>query len=249
MSKYVHAFALFVLLFQFYLSAQTVKFVNATIVNENQGQVNIVVSGETNSSLTRVLDEVNVFRDQQTFQLLFFARSDSGIGMPVIMPFDKTVFVDSLNEGTYYIRCFALNDNLIDSTIFFSPDSSTFFFPYNEVIPPDSLFILADTTFTVYYKKTAITEQIAAPNNFAIQAFPNPFNARLTFEFTLPAQDFVRLRVFDLSGKELSTLVSQPVSVGRHSFVWEASNYSSGLYFYKIEIGSEVHIGRVTLLK
>jgi hypothetical protein len=196
-----------------------------------------------------MLDEVNVFRDERLFQLLFFAQTDSGVGLPVFTPFEKLVNVDSLEEGTYDVRCFALNANLIDSTVFFSPDSATFFFPYNDVIPPDSLFILADTTFSVHYTKTTIATTPKAPDNFQISTFPNPFNARTTFTFSLPSQEFVRLQVYDIQGKRVSTLVSSPLAQGRHSVSWNAENFPSGIYFYQIDIGSYSHVGRVSLLK
>ena len=231
------------------LPAQTVQFANAIMRNAGDNQGLIVVSGETNSSLTQVLDEVNVFRDARLFQLLFFVHTDSGVGLPVFTPFEKRVDVDSLEEGTYNIRCFALNANLIDSTVFFSPDSATFFFPYNDVIPPDSLFVLADTTFSVHYTKTAIATTPKTPDNFHISTFPNPFNARTTFRFSLPSQEFVRLHIFDIRGKMISTLLTSQLGGGDHSVTWNADNFPSGIYFYQINIGSHSHVGRVSLLK
>lgn len=230
-------------------TAQSVKFTDAQIWNSDEQTANIKISGETSSSLVQILDEVNVFRDQNGFQLLFFAHSMSGIGLPVITPFEKNVDVDSLDDGVYTVRCFALNSDLIDSTVFFSPDSSIFYFPYNDTIPPDSLFILADTTFTVHYTKTAVDGNPTRPQDFDIVNFPNPFNAHTTFSFTVPQQNVVRLHLFDIQGRLVSTLLAEPLPQGRHTVNWDATNFSSGLYFYQLDIGGQSHLGRVALIK
>jgi len=79
-----------------------------------------------------------------------------------------------------------------------------------------------------------LTENL--PSEFVLyQNYPNPFNPSITFEFALPKSEFVTLKVFNIRGQELARLVSEKLNSGRHKFTWNAENYSSGIYFYKLK--------------
>ncbi|MBK8549524.1 MAG: T9SS type A sorting domain-containing protein [Ignavibacteria bacterium] len=56
--------------------------------------------------------------------------------------------------------------------------------------------------------------------------------------FSLPEKSFVTLRVYDILGREIAVLLNNELNTGNHSINWDASNYPSGVYFYKIEAGS-----------
>ena len=226
-----------------------VRFEQAVITHAGESDAVITVSGETSSSLVKLLNEVNVFRDHNGFQLLFFATIDSGIGLPVIEPFNRKISVDSLDDGAYSIRCFALNANMIDSTFFFSPDSSTFILPGDSSSLPDSLFILADTTFIVTYTRTVVTKQSKAPGIFDVQAYPNPFNAQTTLKFSVPSHAFVRLGIYDIRGRKVATLTSETLAAGDYAYTWDASDLPSGIYFYELWIGDKSNRGRISLLR
>jgi hypothetical protein len=76
------------------------------------------------------------------------------------------------------------------------------------------------------------------PNSFRLfQNYPNPFNPTTTIEFALPKTSFTTLKIFDLLGRELSTIVAQELKAGHYSRIWNASNYSSGVYFYTLRSG------------
>lgn len=227
-----------------------VNFDNAAIQEDGKNQAKIIISGTTSSTRVKVLDEINVFRDHTTFQLLFFAQMDQHVGLPVLTPFEKEIQVEELAYGTFTIRCFALNSTLLDSTFFFSPDSSAFLFPTDSLEQPDSLFILADTTFIVDY--SAQTVVAASPVDKAVAhlvTFPNPFNAQTTFQFYIPATQFVTLNIYDTLGKNVTSMVSRELNQGMYSFTWDADAYSSGIYFYKLCCGEMSRIGRISLLK
>jgi len=81
------------------------------------------------------------------------------------------------------------------------------------------------------------------------QNYPNPFNPSTTISFTLPSRSFVTLKVFDLIGREVATIVSEEMSEGTYSRQWNASAFASGVYFYRLQAGSFVQTRKLVLLK
>lgn len=91
---------------------------------------------------------------------------------------------------------------------------------------------------------------IGTPTEFALsQNFPNPFNPETKINFQIPASGFVSLKVFDNSGKEVATLVSQTMDAGFHTASFNAASLSSGVYFYKIETQGFVKVMKMALVK
>jgi hypothetical protein len=85
---------------------------------------------------------------------------------------------------------------------------------------------------------TGIGEHIAStlPGEFRLeQNFPNPFNPSTNILFTLPKRSFVRLKVFDVLGREVASLVEGERDQGRHSVEFRGQNMVSGVYFYRME--------------
>jgi hypothetical protein len=73
------------------------------------------------------------------------------------------------------------------------------------------------------------------PEGYSLeQNYPNPFNPSTSIRFTLPANDFVNITIFDVTGKEISVLVNENRSAGSYSVDWDALNYPSGVYFYRM---------------
>ncbi|RPI03447.1 MAG: T9SS C-terminal target domain-containing protein [Calditrichaeota bacterium] len=68
-----------------------------------------------------------------------------------------------------------------------------------------------------------------------LQNYPNPFNSRTFISFSLPAESYVTLKVFDMMGREVATLVNEKLATGSYTRKWDASNVSSGVYFYRFK--------------
>ena len=81
------------------------------------------------------------------------------------------------------------------------------------------------------------------------QNYPNPFNAQTTIEYGLKEECFVTVEVYDLLGRDVSTLVHENQQAGLYRIIWDGSNCSSGMYFYKIQAGDFVETRKMILLK
>jgi len=90
----------------------------------------------------------------------------------------------------------------------------------------------------------------AAPDNFILhQNFPNPFNPATTIRFSLPQKGYVTLKVFNMLGKMVATLVQGELLKGGHSVVFDAQTLTSGIYFYKLTTNKFTQIRKALLMK
>jgi hypothetical protein len=88
------------------------------------------------------------------------------------------------------------------------------------------------------------------PSQFVLtQNYPNPFNPTTTIEFSLPKTGNVTLKVFDVLGREVATLVDENLPVGVHKAEWNAGGLASGMYFYRLQAGEFVRTKALMLLK
>ncbi len=83
----------------------------------------------------------------------------------------------------------------------------------------------------------------------SVSNYPNPFNAATTINFTNPSDGVVKLDIYNLLGRKISTLINRTLSAGEHSITWNGADYSSGIYYYKLTVGNNVYTKRMTLLK
>jgi photosystem II stability/assembly factor-like uncharacterized protein len=91
---------------------------------------------------------------------------------------------------------------------------------------------------------------IGLPVQFRLgQNYPNPFNPTTMISFDLPAKSYVSLKVFDISGREISNLISEDLPAGRHSRQWNAADYASGIYIYRLQAGKYMETKKLILLK
>ncbi|MBE0572402.1 MAG: T9SS type A sorting domain-containing protein [Ignavibacteriaceae bacterium] len=81
------------------------------------------------------------------------------------------------------------------------------------------------------------------------QNYPNPFNPITKISYSLPVSDQVTLKIFDTLGKEVAILLNEHKEAGIYTIEFDASNLASGIYFYRIQIGSYTSIRKLALLK
>ena len=81
------------------------------------------------------------------------------------------------------------------------------------------------------------------------QNYPNPFNPSTTIEFALPKSAFVTLKVHNLLGEEVATLISGKREAGLHQLNWDARGLVSGVYLYRLEAGNYVQSRKLILMR
>ena len=114
--------------------------------------------------------------------------------------------------------------------------------------PSDHLGVM-----TIFTKNTTARTQdtdVKAPAQFELsQNYPNPFNPATIIQFILPHRSFVTLKVYDLLGREIASLLSEEKREGRHQVSFDASSVAGGLYIYKITAESYTDSKRMLLIK
>jgi photosystem II stability/assembly factor-like uncharacterized protein len=88
------------------------------------------------------------------------------------------------------------------------------------------------------------------PSEFKLlQNYPNPFNPSTTFRYSIPTQSKVMIKVYDILGKEIETLVNEEKPVGTYEITWYADQLPSGVYFYQLIAGEYIQTKKMLLLK
>jgi len=90
----------------------------------------------------------------------------------------------------------------------------------------------------------------ALPKSFGLfQNYPNPFNPTTTIEYALPHAGYVTLRVYNVLGEEIATLMYGEQTAGTYTATWDASDMPSGVYFYRLTAGEYVHTRKMVLMR
>lgn len=112
--------------------------------------------------------------------------------------------------------------------------------------------IYAGGSFSSDYGIIGIAELTrTAPNDYSglSNSYPNPFNPSTTISYRVAKESIVKISVFDVLGREVSTLVNEKKSEGEYSVVFNASNLNSGIYFYRIETDYASETQKIVLIK
>jgi len=89
-----------------------------------------------------------------------------------------------------------------------------------------------------------------SPKEFALlQNYPNPFNPLTVIRYQLPVSGHVRLTMYDVLGREVVSLVNESKAPGTYDISWDASNYPSGVYFYRLRAGKFSDVKKLILIK
>ena len=107
--------------------------------------------------------------------------------------------------------------------------------------------LYGDTTRVV---TTVDNRKQGLPKKFELlQNYPNPFNPKTTIEFSLPERELIRLAVFDVLGKEVTTLAQGVKEAGKYTIRFDASALQSGVYFYRLTAGGYTELKKMLVLK
>jgi len=112
----------------------------------------------------------------------------------------------------------------------------------------DSGIVLKTFTGGVMTSINSTTNEIPG-NYFLSQNYPNPFNPLTQIKYDLPNYNFVTIKIYDVLGKELLSLVNEFKQAGSYSVTFDATNYTSGVYYYKIKTVSFVQVKKMVLIR
>ena len=118
----------------------------------------------------------------------------------------------------------------------------------------NAVLTLKDYTFAVSEAKVAEAstgvKQDEVPAVFSLsQNYPNPFNASTTIRYSIPKDEKVKIKVYDVLGREVKTLVDREMEAGEHRTTFKAEGLASGVYIYRIEAGGEQAVKKMLLVK
>jgi hypothetical protein len=119
------------------------------------------------------------------------------------------------------------------------------------VLIPDSTHAYPFNKFTFDIENpTSISEKSNLPTEFTLkQNYPNPFNPSTIIRYTVPQFSKVVIKIFDVLGNEIETLVNDEKPMGTYELTWYVKGLSSGVYFYRIQAGDFVETKKMILLK
>jgi hypothetical protein len=109
-----------------------------------------------------------------------------------------------------------------------------------------------DPSLRLQYDITVDVEDIhpEVPTNFTLhQNYPNPFNPSTKIKYQIAEHSFVSLKVYDVLGSEVAKIVNEEKPAGIYEVEWNASGFSSGIYFYQLKTGNFVETKKMLLLK
>ena len=183
------------------------------------------------------------------------AESDPHFGGYVIYRSDSNV----LDYRTVYKKIFDCNkSNVVNSFDDITAMHGIGYYYYiqsKDDGTQDSTTLYSSMFWTVTNLPASLTTGVSEndrdiPKIFKLnQNYPNPFNPNTTFSFDLPSKSNVTLRILDILGREVTTVVSATLPAGHHSRQWNAEQFSSGIYFYRIQAGSYCVTKKLILLK
>jgi photosystem II stability/assembly factor-like uncharacterized protein len=102
-----------------------------------------------------------------------------------------------------------------------------------------------------YVRVTSVNEpaQLIKPETFSLSNYPNPFNPSTNISYSIPKNSFVTIKIYDISGKELSTLVNEFKNAGTYTFHYYNTSLPSGIYLYKITAGNFTETKKMILIR
>jgi hypothetical protein len=132
-----------------------------------------------------------------------------------------------------------------------STENQNYSFIHQNPSEGKSYYRLKQIDYDGKYTYSNIAEvDFVLPIQFSLeQNYPNPFNPVTSIKYAIRSKQFVQLKIFDVIGNEVATLVNDEKPAGNYEIAFDASNLSSGVYFYKIASGNFIETKKMVLLK
>src|SRR5574338_740968 len=130
-------------------------------------------------------------------------------------------------------------------------EPQTYFYKDEDLSAGKYQYRLKQIDFDGTFEYSNIVEaDIFPPAKFSLeQNYPNPFNPSTIIQYSIPGKQFVQMKVFDVLGNEIATLINVEKSAGNHEIGFNATKLSSGIYYYQLKAGDFVQTRKMVLLK
>jgi len=163
--------------------------------------------------------------------------------------------------------CFTMGDDyrghgdilpgeIVDGQQYFSVNVDTscleggsLYLPLSIEVESDGYVFWTDT-FSIDILSDIVDEESTLPKKFALdQNYPNPFNPTTLINYQLPITNYVEISIYNLLGQRVASLVNEQQRAGSYQVEWDASNFSSGIYYYQIKAGEFQAVRKMILLR
>jgi hypothetical protein len=152
--------------------------------------------------------------------------------------------------GNLFVNSIAPGEIIIHPSQFYVKVDTNFSgdFTFNFEITKDGWLYWEDTYPDII--SSYVYNELDLPVNYSLyQNYPNPFNPSTTIKYGIPERSFVELRIYDILGKEVKLLVNEEQDAGYYELNFNASDLSSGVYFYQLKAGSVFKTKKMILMK
>jgi len=191
------------------------------------------------------------------WKYIFNDEESDDFWQPLICDSEGTVYVGSTFGYNYYAISsdgtlkwklpLEFNSQQVDNTSAISRDGTLYIGVHNLSLVTNqkkTLIAIKDTS------TVSVDEIKTISNDYSLsQNYPNPFNPATTIMFSLPVSAQVTLKVYDVLGREAASLVDSYKEAGSHSIKFDASNLTSGIYFYQLKAGEYIETKKLILQK
>jgi photosystem II stability/assembly factor-like uncharacterized protein len=217
-----------------YWQEATVLYPAGNLTNINIGAIRMSGSTASNSVNGRVMRLTDAVTATNLKDANLYARNGNTFVRCAVSDVNGVYHLNSLPSG---------NLKIIINRLGFTGDSTNV-----------NVTATSNTDSINFYlnKLFAGVKQISGniPSEYILyQNYPNPFNPSTTIRYSISRTVFVKLAVYDLMGREVNILVKEKQSAGTYEAVWLATNFPSGVYFYRIKAGDYSETKRLILLK
>jgi hypothetical protein len=233
----------------------TDSLINIGHIDNGGSARHVVVDSNNTIFLANYTDGLRAYRfDGSSFTNVAHRKepdaelSTDGIGYALALGSDGTIFFANGDDG---LRAYRFTGTDFINTAHIDDINSVYRVAVNSdniVFAEDAwegLFAYTYTELTVSIK----SNQTKTPNIMALaQNYPNPFNPTTHINYQLGTSGFVSLKVFDMTGREVQTLVSETKNAGQHSVTFNGAGLASGMYVYQIRMNNKLYISKKMLL-
>lgn len=96
----------------------------------------------------------------------------------------------------------------------------------------------------------SVDDDLSKPENYLLsQNYPNPFNSQTVIGFEIKEAAYTNVEIFDITGAKIATLIDANLPAGKHSVIWDAFRYPSGVYFYRLTAGDYSRTEKMLMVK